>query len=315
MTKQFSLLLSVQLSVMLAAGRLRSSTTCSFWGVFAWLDLLLAFGFAGLLFTRFWTSRNWRDAVHERRFELLLVGLCAALLVLTPALPDKLLADVFPGLPYRSALDKFLGVVQLFLLGNICIQLVRLLQRIFVAGVRAEVVLAGSFAALVLVGTLLLLLPAVSEDPTIPIGPMDAFFTSVSASCVTGLSVRDTGTAFSNFGQLIILVLIQVGGLGIVTFVAFISVFSAKTLPVPQMVAFRRMISASGTDDLKARLAGIILLTAIIEGSEPLLLCYDGRRYDGETEVERVSLDLRLLQCGIRSSVQQSRIVVEQPRP
>ena len=80
----------------------------SFWGVFAWLDLLLAFGFAGLLFTRFWTSRNWRDAVHERRFELLLVGLCAALLVLTPALPDKLLADVFPGLPYRSALENFL---------------------------------------------------------------------------------------------------------------------------------------------------------------------------------------------------------------
>jgi hypothetical protein len=75
----------------------------SFWGVFAGLDLLLAFGFAGLLFTRFWTSRNWHDAVHERRFELLLVGLCAALLVLTPALPDKLLADVFPGLPYRSA--------------------------------------------------------------------------------------------------------------------------------------------------------------------------------------------------------------------
>ena len=147
---------------------------------------------------------------------------------------------------------------------------------------------------------------------------MDAFFTSVSASCVTGLSVRDTGTAFSNFGQLIILVLIQVGGLGIVTFVAFISVFSAKTLPVPQMVAFRRMISASGTDDLKTRLAGIILLTALIEGAGAVslyYLCYDGRRYDGETEVERVSFHLRLLQCGIRSSVQQSGILVEQPRP
>jgi trk/ktr system potassium uptake protein len=89
---------------------------------------------------------------------------------------------------------------------------------------------------------------------------------------VTGLSVRDTGTAFSNFGQLIILGLIQVGGLGIITFVAFISVFSAKTLPVPQMVAFRRMISASHRDDLKTRLAGILLLTALIEGSGALSL-------------------------------------------
>ena len=240
--------------------------------LFTWLDLLLALGFAGLLVAQFLSAQNLRDAIHERRFELVLAGMCAALLALTPALPDKLLADVFPGLPYRSAFDKFLGVVQLFLLGNICIQLLRLVQRIFVAGVRAELVLAGSFAALVLVGTLLLLLPAASENPTMPIRPMDAFFTSVSASCVTGLSVRDTGTAFSNFGQLIILGLIQVGGLGIVTFVAFISVFSAKTLPVPQMVAFRRMISASHTDDLKTRLAGILLLTALIEGAGALSL-------------------------------------------
>ena len=240
--------------------------------LFTWLDLLLALGFAGLLVAHFLTAQNLRDAIHERRFELMLAGMCAALLALTPALPDKLLADVFPGLLYRSAFDKFLGVVQLFLLGNICIQLLRLIQRIFVAGVRAELVLAGSFAALVLVGTLLLLLPAASENPTMPIRPMDAFFTSVSASCVTGLSVRDTGTAFSNFGQLIILGLIQVGGLGIVTFVAFISVFSAKTLPVPQMVAFRRMISASHMDDLKTRLAGILLLTALIESAGALSL-------------------------------------------
>jgi trk system potassium uptake protein TrkH len=245
-----------------------------FWALFTWLDLLLAFGFAGVLVAHFLSARSWRDAIHERRFELLLVGLCASFLLLTPALPDELLADAFPGLLYRSALDKFLGVVQLFLLGNICIQLLRLLQRIFVAGVRAEVVLAGSFAALVLLGTLLLLLPAASANPTMPIMPMDAFFTAVSASCVTGLSVRDTGTAFSNFGQLIILGLIQVGGLGIVTFVAFISVFSAKTLPVPQMVAFRRMISASGTDDLKTRLAGIVSLTAIIEGAGAVSLYF-----------------------------------------
>jgi potassium uptake TrkH family protein len=242
-----------------------------FWRhIIAWLNglnVLLALGFAAILLVHLATARNWRDTIHETRFELVLFGFCLALLALTPALPDELLADVFPGLLHRSGFDKTLGVVHLYLLGNICIQLLRLIQRIFVAGVRPEVVLAGSFAALVLVGTLLLLLPTAGADPLAPITPMDAFFTSVSASCVTGLSVRDTGTAFSEFGQLIILGLIQVGGLGIVTFVAFISVFSAKTLPVPQMVAFRRMISASQTDDLKKRFAGILLLTALIEGA------------------------------------------------
>jgi Trk-type K+ transport system membrane component len=238
-----------------------------FRAAFLWLDVLLALAFAAAVAAHFWGARNRRDAVHENRFELILLGVCAILLVLAPLLPEKLLADVFPGLLYRSGFDKSLGVVQLFLLGSICIQLLRLIQRIFVAGVRPEVVLAGSFAALVLVGTLLLLLPTAGADPLAQITPMDAFFTSVSASCVTGLSVRDTETAFSDFGKLIILGLIQAGGLGIVTFVAFISVFSAKTLPVPQMVAFRRMISASQTDDLKRRLAGILLLTVLIEGA------------------------------------------------
>ncbi|HEU4678421.1 MAG TPA: potassium transporter TrkG, partial [Terrimicrobiaceae bacterium] len=239
---------------------------------FRWLDVLLALAFAAALAAHFLAARNRRDAIHENRFELIWFGVCAILLVLAPLLPEKLLADVFPGLLYRSGFDKSLGVVHLFLLGNICIQLLRLIQRIFVAGVRLEVVLAGSFAALVLVGTLLLLLPTASADPLVPITPMDAFFTSVSASCVTGLSVRDTETAFSDFGKLIILGLIQAGGLGIVTFVAFISVFSAKTLPVPQMVAFRRIISASQTDDLKRRLAGILLLTALIEGAGAISL-------------------------------------------
>ncbi|MGV3531755.1 MAG: TrkH family potassium uptake protein, partial [Chthoniobacteraceae bacterium] len=127
-------------------------------------------------------------------------------------------------------------------------------------------------AALILIGTLLLLLPRAGAIPDQPISLMDAFFTATSAACVTGLAVRDTGVEFSTLGQVIILVLFQVGGLGIVTFVAFISAFSAKTLPVPQMVAFRQMINAPAMGDLKGRLAGILLLTLIIEGAGALSL-------------------------------------------
>ena len=171
----------------------------------------------------------------------------------------------------RDAESAFV-VVQLFLLGNVCLQLLRLLQRIFVAGVRPEAVLAGSFAALILLGTLLLLLPTAAANPASPLTPMDALFTSTSAVCVTGLVVRDTATDFSALGQLIILALFQVGGLGIITFVAFVSVFSAKALPVSQMVAFRQMISASEMDNLKKRIAGILLLTMLIEGAGAMSL-------------------------------------------
>ena len=76
-----------------------------------------------------------------------------------------------PGLDHRRDAESAFVVVQLFLLGNVCLQLLRLLQRIFVAGVRPEVVPAGSFAALILLGTLLLLLPTAAANPASPLPP------------------------------------------------------------------------------------------------------------------------------------------------
>jgi Trk-type K+ transport system membrane component len=76
-------------------------------------------------------------------------------------------------------------------------------------------VLVGGFAAAILVGALLLTLPLASAGARI--GLLDALFTATSAVCVTGLTVRDTGREFSTFGHVVILALIQLGGLGITT--------------------------------------------------------------------------------------------------
>ena len=78
-------------------------------------------------------------------------------------------------------------------------------------------VIASSFAALILIGSLLLSLPVASAGPK-AIPWFDALFTSTSAVCVTGLVVRDTGTAYSTFGHVVLLLLIQMGGLGFMTF-------------------------------------------------------------------------------------------------
>lgn len=79
-----------------------------------------------------------------------------------------------------------------------------------------------SFLVLVVTGTLLLLLP---NATTSAIAPIDALFTATSAVCVTGLIVVDTGTVFTLFGQTIILMLIQTGGIGIMTFASYFSFF------------------------------------------------------------------------------------------
>lgn len=73
-----------------------------------------------------------------------------------------------------------------------------------------------SFAGLILIGTLLLILPVAANGP--PLAPVDALFTATSATCVTGLVVVDTGSRLSLFGQWVVLLLIQCGGLGIMTF-------------------------------------------------------------------------------------------------
>ena len=101
--------------------------------LFNWLDVFLACGLITILLAQLMTAKRWQDAIHERRFEVFLLGGCAALLLLVPVLPDQLFADAFPGLNHRSDAESVFGVVQLFLLGNVCIQLLRLLQRIFVA--------------------------------------------------------------------------------------------------------------------------------------------------------------------------------------
>ncbi len=77
-----------------------------------------------------------------------------------------------------------------------------------------------SFAAAIVVGALLLMLPVATHARSL--GIVDAFFTATSATCVTGLAVVDTGTYFTRFGQAVILFLIQVGGFGIMTLSTFI---------------------------------------------------------------------------------------------
>ncbi len=105
-----------------------------------------------------------------------------------------------------------------------------------------QLILLG-FAAVILIGALLLMLPISSK--TREVTPFfDALFTSTSAVCVTGLVVVDTSLHFSYFGQAVILLLIQVGGLGVVTVAASISVLAGKKIGLGQRGTVMETISA-----------------------------------------------------------------------
>ncbi|HXA00678.1 MAG TPA: potassium transporter TrkG [Cytophagaceae bacterium] len=123
----------------------------------------------------------------------------------------------------------------------------------------------ASFVILIGMGTLLLMLPA----STVGTGSMpfiDALFTSTSASCVTGLIVVDTGTYFTFKGHFILLCLIQMGGLGIITFATFFSSFFAKGTGIKHQSMMQNLFSSESLLSAQGLFKQIIVITLLIEG-------------------------------------------------
>ncbi len=101
-------------------------------------------------------------------------------------------------------------------------------QKGWLAGSSATQTICVSFLLVIAAGTLLLSLPIASKQGRL--GLVDALFTATSATCVTGLVVRDTWTQFTFFGQAVLLLLIQVGGLGLVTLTSFFALAARRRM-------------------------------------------------------------------------------------
>lgn len=101
-----------------------------------------------------------------------------------------------------------------------------------------QVILLG-FLAVILLGSLLLMLPVSASAGTVTSFP-NALFTATSAVCVTGLIVQDTATYWSEFGQAVILLLIQIGGLGVISAASAISLLAGRRIRLRQRSTIKR---------------------------------------------------------------------------
>lgn len=123
--------------------------------------------------------------------------------------------------------------------------------------------LAVTFAGIIFIGTGLLLLPQATVSGDISF--IDALFTAVSAVCVTGLTVLDTGTDFTFFGQIVILGLIQVGALGIMTAAAFFVLILHRKIRIGYQAALRRILDMDFMTESVRIIKFIVISTFIIE--------------------------------------------------
>ncbi|MFN3134527.1 MAG: TrkH family potassium uptake protein [Candidatus Kryptonium sp.] len=156
----------------------------------------------------------------------------------------------------------YIASAQIYLTLDIGLKAIRYSQRLIQKSVHPARLLVMSFLLLIFGGTLLLLLPKATHTG---ISIIDALFTATSAVCVTGLTVVETGKYFTRFGQLIIMFLIQLGGLGIMTFTTFFMLLLSGGLGIKERLMLGEIFSERNLSKISSTIIRILFLTFSIE--------------------------------------------------
>ncbi len=155
--------------------------------------------------------------------------------------------------------------VGLYLIVQVVAKLCKTSVNMAASGKNPTQTLIASFLVLIFSGAGLLILPAASAEGKESLSFVDALFTATSGTCVTGLIVKDTGQDFSMMGQMVILALIQLGGLGIVAFGAVFALLLGQALNVREQVAMQDLLSAKTLSRIGNMITFIFFGTIIIE--------------------------------------------------
>lgn len=179
-----------------------------------------------------------------------------------------LLPVIFPGLgnvPFFAPVWKILSgnvynhtVLLVFSFFNLSNGIIRALGK----KTNPSLILAGSFLVFIAVGTLLLMMPRCTVNG---ISWVDSLFVATSAVCITGLSSVDFASTFTAQGMLIVIILVQIGGLGVMTLTSFFALFFMGNTSLYNQLVVRDMVSSNSLNSLFSTLLYILAFTLIIE--------------------------------------------------
>ena len=211
--------------------------------------------------------------IRESWFEGLLL-LLILINAITPALFDQSLLNwVGQQLELYNLENFYILFIQFYFFILIGIELGKASTQISLLNMSPPRMLILSFMFLILIGTGLLMMPEMSKEVySMPF--FDALFTSISASCVTGLIVVDTATYFTQKGHIILMLLIQLGGLNIISFATLFAVFSKKGLGIKHQTILQDNFSSESLLSGKGLLRKIFLFSFLMEMIGMLLLYF-----------------------------------------
>jgi trk system potassium uptake protein len=211
-----------------------------------------------------------RVYLRESRFEGLLILLLMIDVVSVFVFNNNLLENFFEQFDIENFTPFYILSIQAYLLLLVGLEFVKFSATITSIKLKPATTFIYSFLILIFSGAGLLMLPEMTTGGSIRF--IDALFTSVSASCVTGLTVVDTATFFTFKGQLVILALIQFGGIGILTFATFFALFLKKGVGISHQAMIRDFMSEDSLFNAKNMLLQVIVYTFTIELIGALLL-------------------------------------------
>ena len=166
--------------------------------------------------------------------------------------------------------NYYLLFIQIYFLIIVLVELTKMSGFVGKFNISPPMLMVTSFLILISFGTLLLCMPRMTVNG---ISFVDALFTATSASCITGLTVVSTGTCFTMKGQVVIMILIQLGGISILSFATFFTTFLSKSfVGLRYQYMLRDMLDTNQLSESVSLLRSIVLTTAIIEFSGVALL-------------------------------------------
>lgn len=211
-----------------------------------------------------------RVYLRESRFEGILILLLMIDVVSVFVFNNNLLENFFEQFDIENFTPFYILSIQAYLLLLVGLEFVKFSATITSIKLKPATTFIYSFLILIFSGAGLLMLPEMTTGGSIRF--IDALFTSVSASCVTGLTVVDTATFFTFKGQLVILALIQFGGIGILTFATFFALFLKKGVGISHQAMIRDFMSEDSLFNAKNMLLQVIVYTFTIELIGAILL-------------------------------------------
>ncbi|OGU14879.1 MAG: hypothetical protein A2X61_11875 [Ignavibacteria bacterium GWB2_35_12] len=200
----------------------------------------------------------------------------ALLLLVTLIFPSTMIDIVriiMPQFSIKELTILYIGIIQSTIIFTIILKTLRYNYMFSKIKLHPGAIFALSFAFLIISGSLLLMLPR-ATPPGNPIRYIDALFTSTSAVCVTGLIVVDTAKDFAPLGKVIILFLIQVGGLGVMTLTTFFASYLAGGVSIHFRLLMKDMLSSDNIGQVTGLLLKIVFFTFSIEFAGTVFLYF-----------------------------------------